>query len=62
MTAALVVYLFGVAVGLWRTDAPWPWRVILAALWPVGPVAFLVTVAILVAAAPVAFIGPRPTR
>ncbi|HLG60193.1 MAG TPA: hypothetical protein VI485_32930 [Vicinamibacterales bacterium] len=62
MTAALAIYLAGMAVGLWRTDAPWPSRVMLAALWPIGPVAFVVTVAILLAAAPIAFIGPKPTR
>jgi len=62
VTAALAIYLAGMAVGLWRTDAPWPSRVMLAALWPIGPVAFVVTVAILLAAAPIAFIGPKPTR
>jgi hypothetical protein len=62
VNAVLATYLAGVAVGLWRTDAPWPSRVMLAALWPIGPVAFVVTVAILLAAAPIAFIGPKPTR
>jgi len=62
MNTALAVYLVGVAVGLWRTDAPWPSRVALAVLWPIGPLAFVVTIAILLAAAPVAFIGPRSTR
>jgi len=62
MNTALAVYLAGVAVGLWRTDAPWPSRVALAVLWPIGPLAFVVTIAILLAAAPVAFIGPKPTR
>jgi len=62
VNAFLAIYLAGVAVGLWRTDAPWPSRVMLAALWPIGPVAFAVTVAILLAAAPLAFIGPKPTR
>jgi hypothetical protein len=62
VNAVLAIYLAGVAVGLWRTDGPWPSRVMLAALWPIGPVAFVVTVAILLAAAPIAFIGPKPTR
>ena len=62
MNAALALYAAGVAVGLWRTDAPWPSRAVLAALWPIGPLAFLVTIAILLAAAPVAFIFPRPAR
>ena len=34
-------------------------RLLLAVLWPIGPLAFVVVVAILVAAAPVAFIGPK---
>jgi hypothetical protein len=62
MNAALVVYLTGVAIGLWRTDAPWPTRLLLPLLWPIGPAAFVVTVAILLAAAPIAFIGPKPRR
>jgi len=62
MNAPLALYLAGVAIGLWRTDAAWPTRVLLAALWPIGPLAFVVTVAILLAAAPVAFIGPRRPR
>jgi hypothetical protein len=60
MNTALWIYGVGVAVGLWRTDARWPTRVLLAVLWPIGPVAFVVTVAILLAATPVAFIGPKP--
>lgn len=59
MNTALWIYGVGVAVGLWRTDARWPTRLLLAVLWPIGPVAFVVTVAILLAATPVAFIGPR---
>ena len=60
MNVALAMYLVGVAIGLWRTDAPLPTRLLLALLWPIGPLAFVVVVAILVAAAPLAFIGPRP--
>jgi hypothetical protein len=60
MNTVLVVYLAGVAVGLWRTDAPLPTRLPLALLWPIGPLAFVLVVAILLAAAPIAFIGPRP--
>ena len=60
MNTALAIYLAGVFIGLWRTDAPWPTRVWLSALWPIGPITFVVVVAILVAAAPVAFIGPKP--
>jgi hypothetical protein len=59
MNAVLLLYLAGVAIGLWRTDGPWSTRLVLATLWPIGPLAFVATVAILLAAAPVAFIGPR---
>jgi hypothetical protein len=54
-----LVYLAGVAIGLWRTDARWPTRPLLALLWPIGPLAFVIVVAILLAATPIAFIGPR---
>jgi hypothetical protein len=60
VNVALWIYLVGVAVGLWRTDARWHTRLLLAVLWPIGPVAFVVTVAILLAATPIAFLGPRP--
>jgi hypothetical protein len=53
--AALVLYLAGAAVAMWRTDASWPVRIALALLWPIGPVAFLVTVTLLLAASLVAF-------
>jgi hypothetical protein len=60
MNTVLAIYLTGVAIGLWRTDAPVPARLLLAVLWPIGPLAFVIVVAILVAAAPIAFIGPKP--
>jgi len=60
MNTTLAIYLAGVAVGLWRTDAPLPTRVALAVLWPIGPLAFVVVVAILLAAAPIGLIGPKP--
>ena len=60
MNTVLAVYLAGVAIGLWRTDAPLPTRLLLAILWPIGPVAFVVVVAILLAAAPIGLIGPKP--
>jgi hypothetical protein len=59
MNTLWVVYLAGVAIGLWRTDARWPTRPLLALLWPIGPLAFVIVVAILIAATPIAFIGPR---
>jgi hypothetical protein len=60
MNLVLTIYLAGVIVGLWRTDGLWPTRVLLAVLWPIGPLTFVVVVAILLAATPIAFLGPRP--
>lgn len=60
MNTLLAVYLAGVAIGLWRTDGPLPTRLLLAALWPIGPLAFVIVVAILLAAAPIGLIGPKP--
>ena len=48
-------YIAGVLVGLWRVDGPWPTKLTLALLWPLGPLAFVVIVAILLAASLVAF-------
>jgi hypothetical protein len=62
MDTLLTIYLAGVAIGLWRTDGSLPTRVLLAVLWPIGPLAFVVVMAILLAAAPVAFIGPTARR
>ena len=50
-----MVYAAGALVALWRTDAGWPTRIALALLWPIGPLAFLVTVAILLGASLIAF-------
>ncbi len=55
MEGVLLGYLAGVVIGLWRTDGPPPVRAALALLWPVGPLAFVVTVAILLAASLIAF-------
>ena len=49
------IYAVGAVIALWRTDAAWPTRVAIAALWPLGPLAFVVTVAILLAASLIAF-------
>ena len=51
-----LVYLAGAVVGLLRTDGKAIDRVTLAVLWPLGPLAFVVTVVILVLASPFAFI------
>jgi hypothetical protein len=50
-----VIYAAGALMALWRTDAHWPTRLTVALLWPLGPLAFVVTVAILVAASLIAF-------
>jgi hypothetical protein len=49
------IYALGAVVALWRTDARWPTRIAVAILWPLGPLAFVVTVGILVAASVIAF-------
>jgi len=54
--AILTVYLVGVVIGLWRTDAKPLGRLALSVLWPIGPLAFAVTVLVLIAASPFAFI------
>ena len=55
MKIVWTIYAAGALVALWRTDASWPTRFALAALWPVGPLAFLVVVAILLGASLIAF-------
>jgi hypothetical protein len=55
MTTVLVVYVAGALVALWRTDASLVTRLLIALLWPVGPLAFVVTISILVAASLIAF-------
>jgi hypothetical protein len=54
-TLFLAVYLFGVVVALLTIDARGPARVGLALLWPVGPMAFVVTISILILALPIAY-------
>jgi len=60
MNTPLAIYLAGVAIGVWRTDAPLSTRLLLGVLWPIGPLAFVIVVAILLAAAPIGLIGPKP--
>jgi hypothetical protein len=52
----LLVYLAGAVVAFVRTDGKALDRLTLALLWPIGPLAFVVTVAILLLASPFAFI------
>jgi hypothetical protein len=54
-TSAWAVYAAGVVCGLVFIDARWPVRIGLALLWPLGPLAFIVTVTILLLASVVAF-------
>jgi hypothetical protein len=51
----LAVYLFGVVVALFTIDARGLARVGLALLWPLGPIAFVVTISILLLSLPIAF-------
>ena len=53
--ALLAVYAAGLLAGLFAIDARPLARVGLAASWPLGPLAFIVTVTALVAVALVAF-------
>ena len=52
---ALVVYVAGVLVGLWKVDGPMAARVGLSAVWPLGVLALLVTAPILIVAGLVLF-------
>ena len=49
------LYAAGVLIGLLGIDARWPTRVALALLWPLGPLAFVVTISILLVASLIAF-------
>lgn len=55
MRYLLILYVVGVLIALWRTDASWPGRTGLALLWPIGPLAFIVTVGTLLGASLIAF-------
>ena len=55
MTLGLLVYVVGVVWGLVRIDARPLARVALALLWPLGPIAFTVTLTILFVASLIAF-------
>ena len=55
VSIVLLVYGVGVLIGLALTDARPAARLGLALLWPIGPAAFVVTLAVLVAASLIAF-------
>ena len=50
-----MIYAAGAAVALCRTDALWPTRIVLSVLWPLGPLAFVLTVSLLLVASLIAF-------
>ena len=49
------LYLVGVVWALLRTDARWPARIAMAMVWPLGPLAGVVTITGLLGVAAVAF-------
>ena len=55
LTIATTIYGIGVLVGLIATQGGWATRLGLALLWPLGPLAFVVTVAGLLVVAGIAF-------
>lgn len=55
MTAVVIVYVAGVAIGLAFGDARPAARMALALLWPLGLLAFVVTLCVLLAASLIAF-------
>jgi hypothetical protein len=55
----LIAYGAGALIALWRSDARPFERIALAVLWPIGPLAFIATVALLVATSPLAFLPKR---
>lgn len=55
MGLALAIYAIGVAIGLMLTDARPLARASIALLWPLGIVAFVVTIAVLIVAAMLVF-------
>jgi hypothetical protein len=48
---ALIIYVIGVAIGLAVMRDRWPVRVGTALVWPLGPVAFVIVVSMLLVAA-----------
>jgi hypothetical protein len=49
----LLIYLAGAIVGLAMMRDPWPSRLAVALVWPLGPIAFVAVIAILGASAAV---------
>jgi hypothetical protein len=55
VAALWFLYAAGVLVGLWRIDARPITKVALALVWPIGPMAFVLTILVLLGASAVAF-------
>jgi len=55
VAAITTLYIVGVVWALVRTNARPAERLVLSVLWPLGPLAFLVTLAILLAASVIAY-------
>ena len=55
MTLVAIVYVAGVILGLVCGDAHPPARIALAVMWPLGLLAFVITLCVLVAASLIAF-------
>lgn len=53
--AITILYVAGVVWGLLKSDARPVERVVLSILWPLGPLAFVVTVAVLIGASVIAY-------
>jgi hypothetical protein len=51
----LAVYLFGVVIGLARVDGRAGTRLLLALAWPLGPLALVLTLGVLLLASAIAF-------
>jgi hypothetical protein len=49
--SALLVYVLGIVIGLTVMRDPWPARLVTALVWPLGPIAFVIVVAIMLVTA-----------
>jgi len=58
MAIAAIIYLTGVAIGLSVMRDGWPLRLITALAWPLGPLAFVVVIGVLLTTA--LFLWPIP--
>jgi hypothetical protein len=49
--SALLVYVLGIVIGLTVMRDPWPARLVTALVWPLGPIAFVIVVAVMLVTA-----------